>query len=41
MATTQTERIRALNDDLRQQLIGGRAVITLGQRRRWPDRRMI
>jgi hypothetical protein len=28
--TNQTERIRALNDDLRQHLIGGGAVITLG-----------
>ena len=30
MATTQTDRIRALNDDLRQHLIGGGAVITPG-----------
>ena len=30
MATTQTHRIRALNDDLRQHLIGGGAVITPG-----------
>jgi hypothetical protein len=28
--TKQTQRIRALNDDLRQHLIGGGAVITLG-----------
>ena len=28
--TNQTQRIRALNDDLRQHLIGGGAVITLG-----------
>jgi hypothetical protein len=30
MATTQIHRIRALNDDLRQHLIGGSAVITPG-----------
>src|SRR5579872_5260723 len=30
MATTQTDRIRALNDDLRQHLIGGSVVITPG-----------
>ena len=30
MTTTQTDRIRALNDDLRQHLIGGGAVITPG-----------
>jgi hypothetical protein len=30
MATTQTDRIRALNDDLRQHLIGGGTVITPG-----------
>jgi hypothetical protein len=30
MMTTQTNRIRALNDDLRQHLIGGGAVITPG-----------
>lgn len=28
--TNQTQRIRALNDDLRKHLIGGGAVITLG-----------
>jgi hypothetical protein len=28
--TNQTQRIRALNDDLRQHLIGGGAIITLG-----------
>jgi Protein of unknown function (DUF3768) len=28
--TNETKRIRALNDDLRQHLIGGGAVITLG-----------
>jgi hypothetical protein len=28
--TNQTQRIRALNDDLRHHLIGGGAVITLG-----------
>ena len=28
--TNQTQRIRALNDDLRQHLIGGGAVITPG-----------
>ena len=28
--TTQTERIRCLNDELRQHLIGGAAVMTLG-----------
>jgi hypothetical protein len=30
MTTSQANRIRALNDDLRQHLIGGGAVITLG-----------
>ncbi len=30
MTTTQTDRIRALNDDLRQHLIGGGTVITPG-----------
>jgi hypothetical protein len=30
MTATQTDRIRALNDDLRQHLIGGGAVITPG-----------
>ena len=30
MTTTQTNRIRALNDDLRQHLLGGGAVITPG-----------
>ena len=30
MTTTQTDRIRALNDELRQHLIGGSAVITPG-----------
>ncbi|MFZ2079363.1 MAG: DUF3768 domain-containing protein [Xanthobacteraceae bacterium] len=30
MTATQTDRIRALNDDLRQHLIGGSAVITPG-----------
>jgi len=30
MTITQTDRIRALNDDLRQRLIGGGAVITPG-----------
>ena len=30
MTTTQTDRIRALNDDLRQHLLGGGAVITPG-----------
>jgi hypothetical protein len=30
MTTTQTDRICALNDDLRQHLIGGGAVITPG-----------
>ena len=30
MTTTQTDRIRTLNDDLRQHLIGGGAVITPG-----------
>ena len=30
MTATQTDRIRALNDDLRQHLIGGAAVMTPG-----------
>ena len=30
MATTQTERIRILNDELRQHLVGGLAVMTPG-----------